>query len=257
MELFAQAGAVTDVTPDQLRGYMAERDEREYQLVDVRQPEEYQQGHIPGALLIPVGEFESRRAEVERLADRKAIFYCRSGVRSSRAAAWASQVSELPEVFNLLGGFSAWGGVSIPDFPRLKALDLDGRRRVAAAPGLRSRKGNLSALRAAGREVRRSRGGGGLATRQGRAGPRAGRASSAGPGRRGRGARLRYALRTDPGPARGERGVVRRSGRTCAGSGRAGRGRDSRIRRRYRAQRLRSLQEPRRPALPAKRPGPP
>jgi rhodanese-related sulfurtransferase/rubrerythrin len=126
MELFAQAGAVTDVTPEQLRGYMADRDEREYQLVDVRQPEEYRQGHIPGALLISVGEFEARRAEVEKLADRKAIFYCRSGVRSSRAAAWASQVSELPEVFHLVGGFSAWGGVSIPDFPRLKALDPAG-----------------------------------------------------------------------------------------------------------------------------------
>jgi rhodanese-related sulfurtransferase/rubrerythrin len=126
VDLFAQAGAITDVTPEQLRGYMAERDEREYQLVDVRQPEEYRQGHIPGALLIPVAELEARRAEVEKLADRKAIFYCRSGVRSARAAAWASQVSELPRVFNLLGGFSAWGGVSIPDFPRLKALELKG-----------------------------------------------------------------------------------------------------------------------------------
>ncbi|MBW1684146.1 MAG: hypothetical protein JRS35_03710 [Deltaproteobacteria bacterium] len=126
MELFAQAGATTDVTPDQVREYMAEHDEREYQLVDVRQPEEYQQGHIPGSQLIPVGEFELRRAEVEKLADRKAIFYCRSGVRSLRAAHWAAQVSELPQVFNLLGGFSAWGGVSIPDFPRLQALDLKG-----------------------------------------------------------------------------------------------------------------------------------
>ena len=100
--MFARAGTIGDVTPGQLRGYMAEHDEREYQLVDVRQPEEYQQGHIPGALLIPVGELEARRPDVERLADRKAIFYCRSGVRSSRAAAWASQVCELPEVFNLL-----------------------------------------------------------------------------------------------------------------------------------------------------------
>ena len=124
--LFAKAGAVSDVTPEQVRGYMAEHDERDYQLVDVRQPEEYQQGHIPGALLIPVGEFEARRAEVERLADRKAIFYCRSGVRSARAAAWASKVCELPEVFDLLGGFCAWGGVSLPDFPRFKALDLTG-----------------------------------------------------------------------------------------------------------------------------------
>ena len=71
MELFAQAGAVSGVTSDQLRGYMAEHDEREYQLVDVRQPEEYQQGHIPGARLIPLGEFEARRAEVENLGDLK------------------------------------------------------------------------------------------------------------------------------------------------------------------------------------------
>jgi rhodanese-related sulfurtransferase/rubrerythrin len=126
VELFAQAGVITDVTSDQLRGYLAERDEHEYQLVDVRQPEEYQQGHIPGALLVPVGEFESRRAEVEKLADRKAIFYCRSGVRSLRAAGWASQDFELAQVFNVLGGFNAWEGVSIPDFPRLKALDLGG-----------------------------------------------------------------------------------------------------------------------------------
>jgi rhodanese-related sulfurtransferase/rubrerythrin len=125
-DILAQAGAITDVTPEQLRGYMAEHDEREYQLVDVRQPEEYQQGHIPGALLIPVGDLELRRAEIESLADRKAIFYCRSGVRSSRAAAWASRASELPEVFNLVGGFSAWGGASVPDFPRFKALDLAG-----------------------------------------------------------------------------------------------------------------------------------
>ena len=126
MELLARAGAVTDVSPEQLRGYMAEHDEGEYQLVDVRQPEEYQQGHIPGALLIPLGELEARRAEIAKLAGRKAIFYCRSGVRSSRAAAWASRISELPEVFNLLGGFGAWGGASLPDFPRLKALDLEG-----------------------------------------------------------------------------------------------------------------------------------
>jgi rhodanese-related sulfurtransferase/rubrerythrin len=126
VELFSRAGAVTDVTADQLRGYLAERDEHEYQLVDVRQPEEYQQGHIPGALLIPVGEFESRRVEVEKLADRKAIFYCRSGVRSLRATHWAAHVFELPQVFNLLGGFNAWGGASIPDFPRFEALDLEG-----------------------------------------------------------------------------------------------------------------------------------
>jgi rubrerythrin len=84
------------------------------------------EGQGAAAILEFAAEIELRHADVEKLADRKAIFYCRSGVRSSRAAAWASQVSELPEVFNMLGGFSAWAGVSIPDFPRLKALDPKG-----------------------------------------------------------------------------------------------------------------------------------
>ncbi len=126
MELTGRPGTVTNVTAEQVREFTSSHAEASYQLVDVRQPEEYGQGHIPGAQLIPLGELDLREGEVARLTNRKAVFYCRSGARSARAATWAAQVYGLPKVYNLLGGFMGWDGASVPDFPRLKALDLRG-----------------------------------------------------------------------------------------------------------------------------------
>ena len=53
--------------------------------VDVREPEEYAVGHIPGAKLLPLGEVLSRAAEV--LPDKRApwLVYCRTGRRSADA----------------------------------------------------------------------------------------------------------------------------------------------------------------------------
>lgn len=56
-------------------------------MVDVREPFEYQDGHVPGAVNIPLGQIPSRLAEMPDKA--AAIFlYCASGARSSRAAAY-------------------------------------------------------------------------------------------------------------------------------------------------------------------------
>jgi hydroxyacylglutathione hydrolase len=55
-----------------------------FMLLDVRTAEEYAEGHIRGALLIPVQELEQRISEVPK--DRQVYVYCRSGVRSSRAS---------------------------------------------------------------------------------------------------------------------------------------------------------------------------
>ena len=53
--------------------------------VDVREPDEYAVGHIPGAKLLPLGEVMQRAAEV--LPDRDAVWlvYCRTGRRSADA----------------------------------------------------------------------------------------------------------------------------------------------------------------------------
>ncbi|MGZ3495279.1 MAG: rhodanese-like domain-containing protein [Thermodesulfobacteriota bacterium] len=50
---------------EKVRQFLNEKTQEEYNLVDVRQPEEYEQGHLPGARLIPVGELPNRLAELD------------------------------------------------------------------------------------------------------------------------------------------------------------------------------------------------
>jgi len=54
-------------------------------LVDVRTPEEFAAGHVPGAVNIPVQELDRRMGELES-RDQPVVLYCASGVRSGRAA---------------------------------------------------------------------------------------------------------------------------------------------------------------------------
>lgn len=72
-------------------------------LVDVRTPGEYASGHVEGATNIPVDELEGRMSEIA--SDRPVVVYCRSGARSSRAA--AALEARGYEVFDL-GPMTAW-----------------------------------------------------------------------------------------------------------------------------------------------------
>ena len=51
--------------PEKVRLFLKEKNSGEYNLVDVRTPEEYKQGHLPGARLIPVGELADRLSELD------------------------------------------------------------------------------------------------------------------------------------------------------------------------------------------------
>jgi len=115
---------VTDLSSAELQAYMQEHRESEYVVVDVRQPEEYASGHVPGAKLIPLMEIPQRVAELDELRGKDLFFYCRSGGRSSRAAQMAAMGVGLPRVHNLIGGMMAYDGVQLPDFPRLAAVDM-------------------------------------------------------------------------------------------------------------------------------------
>ncbi len=111
-----------ELMPDELRRYMQAEDERRYLLVDVRQPAEYAAVHIPGAVLMPLMEVESRLFELP--ADRELVFYCRTGARSQIAAMLAAE-AELSDkaVYNLVGGVLAWDGRKLSDFPRIQVFD--------------------------------------------------------------------------------------------------------------------------------------
>jgi rhodanese-related sulfurtransferase len=55
-----------NISPAEVSSFMAEHQPDDYQLLDVRQPKEYEKEHLPGALLIPVKELNDRMAELDR-----------------------------------------------------------------------------------------------------------------------------------------------------------------------------------------------
>jgi sulfur-carrier protein adenylyltransferase/sulfurtransferase len=56
---------VSTLPAEEIRAFLNEKKGGAYNLVDVRQPQEYEGGHLPGAKLIPVGELESRLKELD------------------------------------------------------------------------------------------------------------------------------------------------------------------------------------------------
>jgi rhodanese-related sulfurtransferase len=82
-------------------------------ILDVRTPEEFQAGHIPGAVNLDVSasDFQAKAA----LLDRSKIYlvHCASGVRSARACDKLDQL-DFPNLYNLPGGFRAWAKAGKP-----------------------------------------------------------------------------------------------------------------------------------------------
>ncbi len=74
-------------------------------VIDVREPHEYNAGHVPDAKLIPVATVYARRDELPR--DRDIIFVCAVGQRSALACEMAAAVG-LTRLYNLEGGTDAW-----------------------------------------------------------------------------------------------------------------------------------------------------
>lgn len=72
-------------------------------LLDVRTPEEFNAGHIPGARNIPVQELQSRLGELEKW--RSVVVYCRSGARSATAKALLTKAGH--EVLDI-GAMGNW-----------------------------------------------------------------------------------------------------------------------------------------------------
>lgn len=72
------------ITPEQAKDIM-DSDE-EYVLLDVREQEEFDEGHIPGAILIPYTQIETEAEKMLPDKDKQILVYCRSGRRSKIAS---------------------------------------------------------------------------------------------------------------------------------------------------------------------------
>lgn len=80
-------------------------------VIDVREPHEYNAGHIPNAKLIPVNSVYARREELPR--DKDIIMVCAVGQRSALAAEMAAAAG-LTRLYNLDGGTEAWIKAGLP-----------------------------------------------------------------------------------------------------------------------------------------------
>lgn len=75
-------------------------------ILDVREPDEWEAGHIPGAKHIPLGQINRALNEIE--PKQETIVVCRSGGRSGRACEYLSSLGY--NVVNMPGGMTEWSG---------------------------------------------------------------------------------------------------------------------------------------------------
>lgn len=74
-------------------------------VLDVREDYEYAEGHIPGAVLVPLGQIPNRLAEIPK--DKTVLVVCRSGNRSNQATQFLRQQG-FDNVHNMTGGMIDW-----------------------------------------------------------------------------------------------------------------------------------------------------
>ncbi|MBB4916910.1 rhodanese-like domain-containing protein [Streptosporangium saharense] len=79
-------------------------------LLDVRELDEWQAGHAPTAVHIPLGELQARVEEVPQ--DAPVYVVCRVGGRSAHAAAWLNRIGR--EAINVGGGMQSWNFAGRP-----------------------------------------------------------------------------------------------------------------------------------------------
>lgn len=74
-------------------------------LIDVREQEEFDSGHLQGAILQPLSEFDPRSIQKP---EGPLVFYCRSGARSEYAAHLVKNLHPDWDIYNLQGGILEW-----------------------------------------------------------------------------------------------------------------------------------------------------
>ncbi len=87
-------------------------EQEEVIVVDVREPDEYEQNHILGTTLIPLSTVSAEAIPMQ--AGQKLVLHCRSGARSHHACELLTEQDPSLEVYNLEGGILAWMALGYP-----------------------------------------------------------------------------------------------------------------------------------------------
>jgi rhodanese-related sulfurtransferase len=109
---------IEEVLPPDAHG---EVEAGEVAIVDTREPEKFEQGHIPGAVNVPAGEngVDSHSEEfaakfAEATEGKPALLYCNTGNRSARATDALTNEHGVEGVRSLIGGVKLWDDLGLP-----------------------------------------------------------------------------------------------------------------------------------------------
>jgi rhodanese-related sulfurtransferase/rubrerythrin len=116
MSFFQQ---VDGITPDEVKKIIKEDSPDSYCIVDVRQPGEYEQGHLPGARLIPLGQLKVSLSKMDK--DKRTIVYCRTASRSASAVGLMAGEG-FTHALNMEGGIVTYNGMTAGGPPQSGAF---------------------------------------------------------------------------------------------------------------------------------------
>ncbi len=94
-----------DLDIESYREQFASGNSGDYQLIDVREVDEFENGHIPGTINIPMSEIQARFEEISE--DSPVILVCATGNRSGQVAMFMASMG-YSELYNLDGGTVGW-----------------------------------------------------------------------------------------------------------------------------------------------------
>lgn len=103
-----------EITATELKQRLDKGDD--IQIIDVREPHEYEIGQIPNSKLIPLGQVLNRMNEID--PDREAVLHCKMGGRSAKAIDALKRAGFPGKLVNLQGGIAAWSNDVDPSVPK-------------------------------------------------------------------------------------------------------------------------------------------
>jgi adenylyltransferase/sulfurtransferase len=110
----ADAEKMEEITATELKQRLDRGDD--LQIIDVREPNEYEIARLPNTTLIPLGQIANRMNEID--ATRETIVHCKMGGRSAKAIETLKRANFKGRLVNLKGGITAWSNEVDPSVPK-------------------------------------------------------------------------------------------------------------------------------------------
>jgi adenylyltransferase/sulfurtransferase len=103
-----------EITPTELKRKLDEG--HDVQIIDVREPVEYETARIPNSIHIPLGQVLNRMSEID--PSRDTVVHCKGGGRSAKAIEALTRAGFSGRLTNLKGGITAWSNEVDPSVPK-------------------------------------------------------------------------------------------------------------------------------------------